>query len=156
MRELELEWELGTQHIPAQAKPDGRKVTAVISSSAAIVSLVAEKARAGEPLGPLDAIMPAYNASKGAVNRRALELRAASNMHQCSHDELQSLSCPAALCRTDLSRPCFSTCRKHCSSCAVTMQLANEHKKDGYTFVAIHPGAYDLPSRIGCRTTTCA
>ncbi len=33
---------------------------------------------------------------------------------------------------------------------AVTMQLANEYKKEGYVFVAIHPGAAIFPSFPQC------
>ena len=52
-----------------QAKEGGRKVVAIVSSSAACVSPISAAAKDADAPAGLEALLPAYKASKAALNR---------------------------------------------------------------------------------------
>ena len=146
-----------------QAKLGGRKTVVTLSSSMAQLERLAVDARVpGKPLGPFDTAQFAYKVSKTGLNQgTAAHLpRPRYSGRPWRYSKrlwYQSwpprLRCPFSIpshCSTSsawrlqalLPRQLLRTGRSSQGMWlpAVTVQLANELKGEGFTFIAIHPG----------------
>ena len=146
--------------VPPQRKTDGVKAVVTLTSLAAQLGGTSESARAlDKPTTAFDKLQLAYKVSKAALNQGALTLPttlarlAVLTTALAGWTPRRSTRCQIrkrSNMQWQASRRCScSTSTKHrdaestasLSLPAVTVQLGNELKGEGFTFIAMHPGA---------------